>query len=1440
LTRAWSWGALILALSFLLIPYPLHAQADERVVINEIHYNPHLPLDHVEFVELYNRSGVSVNISGWRLDGAVEYIFPNNIVLEPYQYAVVAQDPGQLRSKFGLENAFGPYRGKLNNDGEEVILRSDAGPRVDAVDYGPAFPWPIVGVDPGYSIQLLNPREDNQHPGSWRAAPPSPGVRNRVYVENIPPQIAEVEHQPQAPTSGDTVTIAAAVQDRDGIAAVTLSYQLVAPGSYVPLNDPAYNQGWQTVAMTLAEDGRYQAILPADLQRHRHLIRYRISATDETGQTVHTPYTEDPQPNFAYFVYDGVPAWRGSIDGGTANAADHDFSRMAALPVYHLIARSSDVSDAQFIPDTPRPYGYEGNDYLWYGTLVYDDVVYDHVGFRARGGFTRYATGKNMWKFNFYRGHRFEARDNYDRPYDVAWDKLNLSAVIQQSHRGYRGEQGMFESMSFRLFNLAGIEGPLSHFIHFRVIDDAYETGGSQYENDFWGLYLAIEQMDGRFLEEHDLPNGNLYKMEVGATERNNHSPAGVGEWNDLWYFVNTALGTPTLEWWRDFLDLERYYAYRAIVEAVHHYDINQGKNYFYYHNPETGKWSVHPWDVDLTWANDMAGTGVEPLLQALSHPTLNLEYQNTVRGLRDLLFNEEQMDRMLREHAAFINTPADGLSMVDADRAMWDYNPVYATRYVDPERTGPGQFYTAAESRDFPGMVERMRTWVRERGRWIDETILTDRDFPATPQASYSGANGYPVDELRFTTTRFSDPQGEQTFGGLQWRIAEVTDPAAPVYRPDAPLLYEINAVYESPIMGAFQESFTPPPGIVTPGHAYRVRVRMRDNSGRWSHWSAPVAFVAGPARGAAANDLRISEIMYHPAPLGELDDTRLEFIELTNAGTQALYLGRSQIGGGIEYTFADGLTLEPGAFVVLASDHDAFFDRYGFRPFDEYDRQLSNGGETITLSDAYGRTLAEIAYEDEGAWPAAADGEGPSLVINRLDGDPAAATNWRASRYSGGSPGAADPLPIVINEIQLRTAQSDAATFELYNPTELPADISHWRLNDDRSATPELVFPAGTLIPPQSYRVFSKAYFGGQDTGLLRFPRTGGMLELRSAGVERYETGYVANVRFQGFDTGLAYGRHVTSEGRAFFVPQAEPTLGRVNRGPRTGELVIGEIMYHPTTGEEFVTIHNVSAAPVTLYDRDFPDHTWRLDGALFAFPSGIQVPAGGTVLIVSGDPAQVCVDHALNPDTIVIGPLGRDLLDEGDELALMRPLAPEADGLVPYLPEDLVVYDDAVPWPTDAAGLGAYLERTAPDAFGSEPNHWRARYGTEGLLAAADGGPAVRLCSFVAAYQEQEEAVAIDWVSSTEENVARFNLWRSRDPSGNRTLLTPQGIPATGGEVRMRYHFVDQGSGANEAARSRYYLEAVGVNGEAINLGYTEPSIIFRTLYLPIVGR
>src|SRR6185369_6870645 len=343
-----------------------------------------------------------------------------------------------------------------------------------------------------------------------------------------PADSLKIKQAPEQPKSGESVRITAQGNALTKQKRVVLQYQLVDPGSYLALNDTAFTNSWVSVPMNdnrqnvdaAKGDSLFTSELPAALQKHRRLVRYRIAEAE--SKKILAPAADDPQPNFAYFVYDGVPPWRGAINQRSDNpelreVVTFDSNVLRRVQVYHLISKKPSVENATWFE--PTRWGENParrNDYHYTGTLVADGKVYDHIRFRARGGEWRHAMGKNMWKIDFNRHHHLQARDDFGRKYAQKWEELNLGACIQQGDTHYRGEQGMFESVGFRLFNLAGVEAAHTHWVHLRIIDQPEESPANQYEGDFWGLYLAIENMDGNFLEEHHLPDGNLYKLEFG------------------------------------------------------------------------------------------------------------------------------------------------------------------------------------------------------------------------------------------------------------------------------------------------------------------------------------------------------------------------------------------------------------------------------------------------------------------------------------------------------------------------------------------------------------------------------------------------------------------------------------------------------------------------------------------------------------------------------------------------------------------------------------------------------------------------------------------------------------------------------------------------------------------------------------------------------------
>ncbi len=802
-------------------------QGESAVLINEIHYNPDLKTELIEFVELYNTGPYSVDISGWHFCDGVEYTFPPNTIFLADSYLVIAEDPSlayvpvTIPDKYGTDPGvvMGPFVGSLNNEGERIELCDVQGNTIDSVDYQLGFPWPTVGdavpdVVPGgtgRSIQLVHPTFDNDLAGSWRSAYPTPGDLNAtVLAENIPPRIRQVKHSPEQPKSDEVITITAKVTDPDGVASVVLQYQVIDPGNYIPVTLPNLSTStptlpnsdyenaanWTTVAMLDTglngdvdpNDAVYTAQLPATLQIHRRLIRYRITVADKTGLTVRVPYADDPQPNFAYYVYDGVPAWSGAVNpNGTAPLNDVQYFNeavMRSLPAYHLIARETDVLTCQYNGS------WDDTEYHFGGTLIYDGKVYDNIHYRIRGQASTFMWGKNKWKFDFNRGHYFQARDDYGKKYSEKWDKMNVGMGgcpwWQYPHPGSwnQGAGGLFlnETLGYRLYNMAGVPASHTNYFQFRIVDDVIETSTDQYWGDYWGLYLTIENSDGAFLDEHGLPDGNLYRMDGGYSKKNQGATETVSS-SDVTSFISNSTGynkiSPyqPLSWWQSNTDLPTYYSSNAVGIAINDSDRRVEANCIYYHHPVTGKWMMLPWDLDLTFEWGEHYTDWEHWKYVLSYADANIAYKNRCRELLDLLFNPEQIGYVIDEMAALISDTDSTQSFIEAERAMWDYHPRISQK---------GQWYEHNEflaTKDWPGMMTYYKTVLSSTGYNNGYTygvkaltsVAADTSVPYTPSISYTGSAGYPTNDLKFQTSSFSDPQGSGTFAGMKWRIAEV-----------------------------------------------------------------------------------------------------------------------------------------------------------------------------------------------------------------------------------------------------------------------------------------------------------------------------------------------------------------------------------------------------------------------------------------------------------------------------------------------------------------------------------------------------------------------------------------------------------------------------------------------------------------------------------------
>ena len=508
-------------------------------------------------------------------------------------------------------------------------------------------------------------------------------------------------------------------------------------------------------------------------------------------------------------------------------------------------------------------------------------------------------------------------------------------------------------------------------------------------------------------------------------------------------------------------------------------------------------------------------------------------------------------------------------------------------------------------------------------------------------------------------------------------------------------------------------------------------VDVRARIKNG--SSWSAMNQAVFADDR--LLNNLRVTEIMYHPETPGE------EYIELKNIGASPINLYLCEFTDGIRFTFPD-MTLAAGQHVLVVQTNATFEAQYGtgLNIAGEFNigSALDNGGEEIVLRDAAGREIHDFDYKD---WYPVTDGRGGSLCII----DPANTNltlwdqkvGWQGSSSLGGSPGAANPAngvangSIVINEALTHTDDAGGDWIELHNTTGSPIDIGDWFLSDSLDDLKKYRIASGTSIAAGGYVVFNQEdNFGltSSDPGKLTgfgLSELGESIFLSSGSGGSLSGGFSISEDFDAAVNGVTFGRHTKSAASGYgvdFVSMVSPSMGAANSAPLVPEVVINEIMYNPSLDHdevaEFIELFNRSSSAVDLFDPANPSNTWKFTkGVDYTFPAGVSIPAGAHILVVRTDPDIFRYVHGIPLTRAIYGPYTDALGNDGEKLELSMAGAPEP-GFVPYIRTEKVNFSDGShpvgndPWPAGADGsIGYSLQRYAAGDYGNDVANWLA---------------------------------------------------------------------------------------------------------------------------------
>lgn len=336
--------------------------------------------------------------------------------------------------------------------------------------------------------------------------------------------------------------------------------------------------------------------------------------------------------------------------------------------------------------------------------------------------------------------------------------------------------------------------------------------------------------------------------------------------------------------------------------------------------------------------------------------------------------------------------------------------------------------------------------------------------------------------------------------------------------------------------------------------------------------------SFVLATPTPGASNTCVIPDVVINEI---ESNGDATDWVEVVNVGTTAVdvsgwtLMDNDPIGHIDETTpLPVGTIIEPGGYFVFDQPTNFVFGL--------------GGGDTVTVRDAGGNTVAEHEYADhaKGVWARCADGSGEFVDIG---------VSTKGMRNACGN-------PVRINEVESDGGSPDD-WIELANPTADVLDIGGIVVKDDDDSH-SYAIPSGTSIPALGHLVIERDELG--------FGLGGG------DSVRVFDGDQLVD------ETTWGEGHASTTWGRCpditgNFAATAESTKGAAN-------ICAGEVAVSPWPGSADVRV--LDTVPTFLEDSSGLDIQETVDGAfLWAVDNGegriwkLKTSADGSVTMVDG---------------------------------------------------------------------------------------------------------------------------------------------------------------------------------------------------------------------------
>ncbi len=869
-------------------------------------------------------------------------------------------------------------------------------------------------------------------------ATPTPGAANTAAQTTVGPHISNTTKNPVRPVGGT------------GSAPLTVTTKVVAslnPIVSVQLAWRTMYGGETLVAMTATGGGNYTAQIPTIGLTAGQMVRWRILARDTLSNL-----TTDP----LFIDLDGIAGQDTDQYYGTVV---QEAVNTTQLPV--MLWFVADLNAANTAGGTRC-------------SVMYRDKFYDYVAVNIHGQSTQ-GFPKKSYNLNFNKDNRFNwaAGEKEIRSVNLLSnyaDKAKLRNTMAYESWAASHHAASHFANRIHVRQVTGSEQTPSFYGIYDLVEDGNEEFLSRCGLDengaLYKMYNSLESVAGGEKKTREFEsNADLQALIDGV----NPSTKSLAQRRQ---YIYDNVSIPTL----------------VNFCAMHSMILNTDwghKNYYIYRDTlGTREWFTLPWDQDLcfghTWTGAQnyfdddthsqgglaVGGGGNWLMSVLyAAPELNTMFVRRMRSLMDQFLVSSTAttgpwETRVTELLDQIDPPG-ATYLTDADRELqkWGYwTDGYAggqlfTGTLDAATHDHGarkQVARILNSNPIPPNPGSLNNTSAGLGNTTFAFLPGRRSFLYTQNPTSSGM-GVPAAQplsptLSIEQIDFNPPSANQndeyfviknTTGNSvdlsTWTLSgavEYTFPGGTVIPPYTNGTDNIGLLHVAKSPSAFRSRTSGPTGgqyrlVVGPfngslsARGETIELRRPDGTLLQSQ-----AFAAAPT--AAQNQLRVSEINYHPADPTPAEATAIpgvsasdfEFLELVNTGASALSLAGSRFVKGIDFTFPLGASLAAGARVLLVSNQAAFTARYGNVGTigGQYLGNLSNSGDTLQLLDSVGEEVLEFHYEP--SWFPQSDGDGYTLVTRSAApnyaayGTPSAPlpTVWALSANKGGSPGAAD----------------------------------------------------------------------------------------------------------------------------------------------------------------------------------------------------------------------------------------------------------------------------------------------------------------------------------------------------------------------------------------------------------------------------------------------